>query len=105
LLGVWEDQQITKLKHFSIFGTKIIFDLEGKEGNSFSWGLGRSTNNQVEALALFLGLRLIDARIHKRIIVIGNLELIIKILRKGFGQSQSRLSRTILKIIKRGSKI
>jgi ribonuclease HI len=57
---------------------RIIIDLEGKEKNSFVWGLGEAVNNQSKVLALFQGLRIANDKQHKRLIVIGDSKLVIK---------------------------
>jgi len=56
-------------------------------------------NNQAEALALFWGTEADRYKV-SRIIVIVDSKIIIKTLRKGSGQSQSTLSRIILRISK-----
>jgi ribonuclease HI len=35
---------------------------KGNQENTFKWGLGRTSNNQAEALALFQGLRIINEK-------------------------------------------
>lgn len=50
----------------------IIVDLEGNEENVFVWGLGRATNNQYEAHALFKCLSTVDDRQYRRLIVVGD---------------------------------
>jgi ribonuclease HI len=40
----------------------IIVYPEGNDEKSVVWGLGRATNNQVEALSLFQGLRIVDEK-------------------------------------------
>jgi len=52
-------------------------------------GSGKTTNNQAESLALFQGLRITDNREHRRVIVIGDLELIIRSMRQNFGHKHS----------------
>lgn len=76
----------------------IIVDLEGNEENCFAWGLGRFTNNQVEALALFQGMRIVNERHYRRLIVIGYLELVIKYVHKIFDTNNSVLSRIFCQI-------
>jgi ribonuclease HI len=38
----------------------VIYDPNGIEKLSFAWGLGHSTNNQVEAMVVYMGLKLIN---------------------------------------------
>jgi ribonuclease HI len=45
-------------------------------------GLGNNTNNQVEVLAVYMGMQLILADKFARILVIGDSEMIIKGLRR-----------------------
>jgi hypothetical protein len=40
----------------------IILDPEGNIKNTFEWGLGKYSNNQVKELALFQGLRIINEK-------------------------------------------
>jgi len=77
---------------------KIIYDLEGIERISFPLGLGRSTNNQIEEMALYMGLRLINFDHFKDVTVIEDSKLIIKGARKKSGHSDHNLVRAIQRI-------
>jgi ribonuclease HI len=82
----------------------IILDLEGNHENTFEWGLGRASNNQAKALVLFQGLRIIDENHIKRIIVIGDLILIIKLMLRSSFLSDGKLIRTKRRIKKEVTK-
>jgi ribonuclease HI len=71
---------------------RIIFYPKRKEKNVYAWGVGKAYNNQAEALVMFQGIRIIDERQHRSIIVIRDPKLIIRSLRKGTRPGQSGLS-------------
>jgi ribonuclease HI len=79
---------------------RIILDPEGKEENSYARGLGKDSDNQDEVLALFQGLRIIDERQYRSIIIIGDSKSIIRSLYKGTGQGQRVLSQILYRINK-----
>jgi ribonuclease HI len=56
----------------------VILDSDGHKLMEFSWGLGKSTNNNAEALAVYMGMRLITVNSPARLVVIGDSYLIIK---------------------------
>lgn len=78
----------------------IIYDPDGKEGNSFAWELGICCNNEAKSPALYMGLRSTNVRRNPKIISIGDSELIIKHMRKSYKQSNTRLTRSIPRIRK-----
>jgi ribonuclease HI len=41
-------------------GGGVIYDLEGNNIIEYAWGLGSTTNNQVEILAVYMGMTLIN---------------------------------------------
>ena len=43
-----------------------MFFLDGNKEMTYEWGLGKVTNNQVEALALFQGLKYLDTNYIKK---------------------------------------
>jgi ribonuclease HI len=49
----------TTLKHRGGRCGGVVFDSEGKKNIEFSWGIGHTTNNLAEALAVYLGMHLI----------------------------------------------
>jgi hypothetical protein len=51
----------------------VTFDSDGKKFLEYSWGLGSTTNNSAEALAVYMGMRLIFDRSPNRLVVIGTL--------------------------------
>jgi ribonuclease HI len=73
----------------------VILDPKGNTKNTFEWGLGKATNNQAEAFALFQGLRIIDNKHIRNIIVIGDLTLIINLMLKVTPPSNGTLIRII----------
>jgi len=38
----------------------VVFDSEEKKNIDFSWGLGKTTNNQVEVLVVYMGMHLLS---------------------------------------------
>jgi ribonuclease HI len=56
----------------------IIFDPKGNQETSFAWGIGETTNNQVEALALWKGILIMKRQNIKNAIVIGDLMIVIR---------------------------
>jgi len=78
----------------------IIVDIEGNNENFFEWRLGRATNNQAKALALYQGMRIVDERNQIRLIVIRDLELVINSMSKTFGSNNSVLLRIFLQVKK-----
>ena len=60
----------------------MLLDIDKKEEIKYAWGLGQSTNNAAEYLALYQGLRLAREREIKRLIVIGYSLLVIQQLHK-----------------------
>jgi hypothetical protein len=56
---------------------------KGSMDNTFEWGLGKAKNNQVEEFILFLGLRILNDKNIKNLIVIWdsipNIKLILKV--------------------------
>jgi len=50
----------------------IILDLGGKVETTYAWGLGNSTNNQIDAYVIFQGLCIAIKFIIKYLIVIGD---------------------------------
>jgi ribonuclease HI len=76
----------------------FILDIEGNTETNFEWGLCKATNNQEEVFALFQGLRIIDNKHIRNLIVIGDSTLIIKQLHKAFPLSNATLIRIITQI-------
>jgi ribonuclease HI len=73
----------------------IVLDPRGNQENTFEWALGRASNNQAETLTLFQGLRIIYESYIKKIIVIGDPALIIKLILRASTSSDGKLIRTI----------
>jgi ribonuclease HI len=78
----------------------IVLDPKGNQENTFEWGLGRASNNQVETLALFQGLRILDESYIKRLIVIGDSTLVIKLMLRASSLSDGKLIRIVKRIRK-----
>jgi ribonuclease HI len=76
----------------------FIPDPEGNVDNNFEWCLGRVSNNQLRALALCQGFRIINERECKKIIVIGDPTLVIKLMLKVSSSSNGSLVMTITRI-------
>jgi ribonuclease HI len=66
-----------------MFGGGVICKLRGQSVISFSWGLGSMTNNEVEALALYAGIRLAQTEGIQNLVVCGDSMMIIRALVKG----------------------
>lgn len=77
----------------------IVFDDGGNQVKTFEWSLGRP-NNQAKALALFHGLRLLDASYIKSLIAIGDSTLVIKLTLKTSSPSDAKLPRIVKQIQK-----
>jgi ribonuclease HI len=58
----------------------IICDLGGNPLVQFSWGLGNVTNNSAEAYALWQGIRLAKAYGFRKIIILGDSMIMIRVL-------------------------
>jgi ribonuclease HI len=58
-----------------------FLELDGSKKFIFSWRLGYATNNWVEFLAEFIGLRLDKEEQIKTLVVLGDFEIVIKIIR------------------------
>jgi ribonuclease HI len=59
----------------------VIYDSDGQKVADFSWGLGKTTNNRAETLAVYMGLKLAHERSIQTLTVIGDSEIVIKELR------------------------
>ena len=58
----------------------MIFYLGGKLETSFSWGIGKTTNNQAKLFALLKACQLAKEAGHNNLQIFGDSEIIIKIL-------------------------
>jgi hypothetical protein len=56
----------------------IIYDLNGEEISNCAWGLGHTSNNQEESVAVYMGLKFLTINSRDDIAVIEDSELIIK---------------------------
>jgi ribonuclease HI len=56
----------------------VIIDSDGQNILDYSWGLGNTTNNKAESLAVYMGLQIARSRNLHELIVLGDSELIIK---------------------------
>ena len=79
-------------------GGGILITLDEKLESTFSWGLGRETNNVAEALALWKGLHLSRNQGINELIVLGDSRLIIQALFDNSLQSQMHIRQLIRKI-------
>ena len=61
---------------------RVIFDPRGDKQKDFAWGLGRSTNNNAEWLALLKGLEIALTLGIRDLVVFGDSLLVIKEVRK-----------------------
>lgn len=75
----------------------IILDVEGKQELTYVWGLGTSTNNQVEAYALLQGLISVNAYRVRTLSVIDNSSVIISLMNSNqtpfYGELASLIAR------------
>jgi ribonuclease HI len=55
----------------------VILDSDGQKLMEFSWGLGKSTNNNAKALIVYMGMCLITDNGSSMLVVIGDSDLII----------------------------
>jgi ribonuclease HI len=76
----------------------VAFDSGGIKSIEFSWGLGHTSNNHVEALAVYMGLRLLPVNTSSKLVVIGDSDLIIKGLRRLIKNAHPTLARILLRI-------
>jgi ribonuclease HI len=49
----------------------VIYDFDGHKVVDFTWGLGKTTNNRVETLALYMGLKLTPKQSIQTLTVMG----------------------------------
>ena len=56
----------------------VIYDSDGQKVVGFSWGLGKTTNNRAETLAVYMELKLAQERSIQTLITIGDSEIVIK---------------------------
>jgi ribonuclease HI len=56
----------------------VIFDSDGQNIVDYSWGLGKTTNNKVESLAVYMGLQIAHSRNIHILTILGDSELVIK---------------------------
>lgn len=57
----------------------MIFNLEKKYETKYAWGLGKASNNQAEALPLWQGLKISISKGIKKLIIVGDSLVVIKI--------------------------
>ena len=58
----------------------MFYYLGGMPKTSFSWGIGQSTNNQAETLALLKACQLAKEAGHKDLQIFGDSKILIKVL-------------------------
>jgi ribonuclease HI len=84
---LWQQQQSTPILFFdgasagnpgATGAGGVIFDSDGQNILDYSWGLGKTTNNRAESLAVYMGLQIASSRNLHELTVLGDSELIIK---------------------------
>jgi ribonuclease HI len=76
----------------------ITFNPNGNQDVSYEWGLGVVSNNQAKALVLSQGIKILDSRRIKNIIIVGDSSIIIKLMSKMNTPSNGKLRRLIARI-------
>ena len=62
----------------------ILLDPGGNIEQSFAWGLGNITNNEAEWLALLQGLRILQAKNYRKVLIFGDSKHVISKLINGY---------------------
>ena len=62
----------------------ILLDPGGNIEQSFAWGLGNRTNNEVEWMALLQGLRILQAKNYRKVLIFGDSKHVISKLINGY---------------------
>jgi hypothetical protein len=84
---IWKHQQVSSILFFdgassgnqgAASAGGFIIGSDGKNILEFSWGLGQTSSNNVEALAFYMGMCLALERNITRLVAIGDSELIVK---------------------------
>ena len=68
----------------------MIFDPSRKIVNTFAWGLGIKMNNELEWLALYHGLELIDWGSTSKLLIFGDSRQIIQKMQLGYSKGTIR---------------
>ena len=66
----------------------IIFDPRGNKVSSYSWGLGRKTNNEAEWLALYSGLEMAKQLKINKITILGDSKQVIHKMNNGYDKGE-----------------
>lgn len=77
-----------------------IYSTDGHKKDSFSWGLGHSTNNQAKILGLLKACQLAQRNRGENLQIFGDTEILIKILNTGDLFNSSALNKTLERIRK-----
>jgi ribonuclease HI len=78
----------------------VIYSSDSQSKDSFSWGLGKNTNNQAEILGLLKACQLAQGNGEKYIQVFGDSEILIKILNSGEFFNNPTLNKTLQRLRK-----
>ena len=73
----------------------ILFDFVGNIVDSFSWGLGKKTNNEAEWLTFMLGFEITARKGISKIIIIGDSKKVIQKMKFGYKKGNIRYNRYI----------
>jgi ribonuclease HI len=76
----------------------IIYSHDGSHVDSFSWGLGQSTNNQAEILGLLKGCQIAQEYENKALQVFGDSEILIKIVNSKEHFANPALNKTLQRL-------
>ena len=80
-------------------GGGVFFTPDGFLETRFAWGLGDDTNNMVEAMTIWQGLRIAKTHGISKLTVIGDSRIVIQALAENLIPSQMLLRRIIHKIL------
>ena len=86
-----------KWKHRGSRGGGVFFTSDGLLETTFTWGLGEDTNNMVEALAIWQGLRIAKTHGSTKLTVLRDFRIIIQALNENLIPNQMHLKRLINK--------
>lgn len=76
----------------------MVYSQDGSRIDSYSWGLGQSTNNQAEILGLLKGCQIAQEHGHIALQVFGDSELLIKAINSDEHLSNSALNNTLQRL-------
>ena len=76
----------------------VLLDPGGNIEHSFAWGLGNKTNNEAEWLALLQGLRILQAKSYRKVLLFGDSKHVISKLINGYPSGAIKCRRLYNKV-------